>query len=225
MTSTNQKIPHKRTSGWTVAERKAPAISTKGLTRCLKHALVPVFALLLSGCGINNIPTFDEAVNGAWSEIQNQYKRRADLIPNLVEVVKSYADQEEEVLLKVTEARTKVSQMNVTPETLTDPGAFKQFQENQGALSSALSKLLLVVERYPELKSNENFLKLQSQLEGTENRIAVARRDYIQKVQKYNTELRTIPGRWWRRFMYPDSTIKENFSSEENFETPEMKLN
>jgi len=182
-------------------------------------------AALLVGCGINNIPTFDEAVNGAWSEIQNQYKRRADLIPNLVETVKSYATQEEDVLLKVTEARSKVSQMNVTPETLSDPNAFKLFQENQGALSSALSKLMVVVEKYPDLKSNENFLALQSQLEGTENRIAVARRDYIQKVQRYNTELRTIPGRWWRKFMYSDSRIKENFSvSQEDSEQPELNL-
>ncbi len=191
----------------------------------LRLSAMLAVTLLLGGCGINNIPTFDEAVNGAWSEIQNQFKRRADLIPNLVETVKAYADQEEEVLLKVTEARSKVSQMNVTPETLTDPGAFKQFQENQGALSSALSRLMVVVEKYPELKSNENFLALQSQLEGTENRIAVARRDYIQKVQRYNTELRTIPGRWWRAFMYPDSRVKENFSvSAADAENPEVDL-
>lgn len=184
-----------------------------------------LIACQISACGINNIPTFDEAVNGAWSEIQNQYQRRADLIPNLVETVKAYAEQEEEVLLSVTEARSKVSQMNVTPETLTDPGAFKLFQENQGALTSALSRLMLVVEKYPDLKSNENFLALQSQLEGTENRIAVARRDYIQKVQRYNTELRTIPGRWWRRFMYSDARIKENFSIDEGAsETPKLDL-
>jgi len=182
--------------------------------------------LLLNGCGINNIPTFDEAVNGAWSEVQNQYKRRADLVPNLIETVKAFAQQEEDVLLQVVEARNSVSQMNVTPETLTDPAAFELFQQNQGALSSALSRLLVVVESYPELKSNENFLALQSQLEGTENRIAVARRDYIQKVQRYNTELRTIPGRWWRRFMYPDSRVKENFSvANEDTELPKVNIN
>ncbi len=182
--------------------------------------------LICSGCGINNIPTFDEAVNGAWSEIQNQYKRRADLVPNLIETVKGFAAQEKEVLLEVTEARAKVSQMNVSPETLTDPAAFQQFQESQGALTGALSKLMLVVEKYPDLKSNENFLALQSQLEGTENRIAVARREYIQKVQRYNTELRTIPGRWWKSFMYPDSRIKENFSiSEEDTANPEVNFN
>lgn len=181
--------------------------------------------VMTTGCGINNIPTFDEAVNGAWSETQNQYKRRADLIPNLVTTVKAYAKQEEDVLLKVTEARSKVSQMNVTPETLTDPSAFKLFQENQGALSSALSRLMVVVEKYPDLKSNENFLALQSQLEGTENRIAVARRDYIQTVQRYNTELRTIPGRWWRKFMYSDARIKENFAvAREDTALPELDL-
>jgi len=190
-----------------------------------RACLLLASATLISGCGINNIPTFDEAVNGAWSEIQNQYKRRADLIPNLVETVKAYATQEEDVLLQVTEARSKVSQMSVTPETLSDPNAFKLFQENQGALSSALSKLMVVVEKYPDLKSNENFLALQSQLEGTENRIAVARRDYIQKVQRYNTELRTIPGRWWRKFMYSDARIKENFNgASENTDTPSLDL-
>lgn len=190
------------------------------------NTLILLLTVLLSGCGINNIPTFDEAVNGAWSEVQNQYKRRADLVPNLIETVKAFAAQEEEVLLSVVEARSKVSQMNVSPETLTDPAAFEQFQQNQGALSSALSRLLVVVESYPDLKSNENFLALQSQLEGTENRIAVARRDYIQKVQRYNTELRTIPGRWWRRFMYPDSRIKENFSAAEgDTELPKVNFN
>jgi LemA protein len=168
--------------------------------------------LVLSGCGINNIPTFDEAVNGRWSEVQNQYKRRADLVPNLVSTVEGFATQERDVLIEVTEARTKVSQMNISPEMLSDPAAFEAFQANQGALSSALQKLMVVVEAYPDLKSNENFLALQQQLEGTENRISVARRDYISAVQRYNTELRTIPGRWWARFMYPDMVKKENFS-------------
>ena len=177
--------------------------------RILGSVLV-LFAL--SGCGINNIPTFDEAVNGAWSEVQNQYKRRADLVPNLIETVKGFAAQEKDVLLQVTEARARVSQMNVSPEILSDPVAFEQFQENQSLFSSALSRLMVVVESYPDLKSNENFLALQNQLEGTENRIGVARRDYIQAVQRYNTELRTIPGRWWRKFMYAESTRKETFS-------------
>lgn len=172
-------------------------------------------SLSVSGCGINNIPTFDEAANAAWSEVQNQYKRRADLVPNLIETVKGFAAQEQDVLLEVTEARAKVSQMTVSPEMLSDPALFEQFQANQGALSGALSRLMLVVEAYPDLKSNENFLALQSQLEGTENRIAVARRDYIQAVQRYNTELRTIPGRWWHKFMYAEMQKKETFSVSE----------
>ena len=182
--------------------------------------------LVLSGCGINNIPTFDEAVNGRWSEVQNQYKRRADLVPNLIATVEGFATQEREVLMEVTEARTRVSQMNISPEMLSDPAAFEAFQANQGALSSALQKLMVVVEAYPDLKSNENFLALQQQLEGTENRISVARRDYIAAVQRYNTELRTIPGRWWARFMYPDMVKKENFSvSEEDAVNPTVNFN
>ncbi len=177
--------------------------------------LVLATSLLLGSCGINNIPTFDEAVNGAWSEVQNTYKRRADLIPNLIATVEGFAAQEKDVLTEITEARTRVTQMNISPELLSDPAAFQQFQQNQGALTSALQKLMVVVEAYPDLKSNENFLALQQQLEGTENRIAVARRDYIQAVQRYNTELRTIPGRWWRKFMYAEMQPKENFSVSE----------
>lgn len=173
-------------------------------------------ALVLGGCGINNIPTYDEAANAAWSEVQNQYKRRADLVPNLVSTVEGIADQEKEIFIEVTEARSRVSQMNISPEMLSDPAAFEQFQQNQGALTSALQKLMVVVEAYPDLKSNENFLALQSQLEGTENRIAVARRDYIQTVQRYNTELRTIPGRWWHKFMYAEMTAKANFTVSES---------
>ena len=193
----------------------------------ISKLLLPlILAASLSGCGINNIPTFDEAVNGAWSEVQNQYKRRADLVPNLVETVKGFAAQEKEVFIEVTEARAKVSQMNVSPEMLSDPGAFKLFQENQAGLTGALSKLMLVAERYPDLKSNENFLTLQNQLEGTENRIAVARGDYIKAVQRYNTELRTIPGRWWRKFMYSESTAKETFSVDEaDTQNPQVQFN
>jgi len=183
--------------------------------RSTRFVVLLISLLLLSGCGINNIPTFDEAVNGRWSEVQNQYKRRADLVPNLVSTVEGFTQQEREVLTEVTEARTRVSQMNISPEMLTDPAAFEQFQQNQGALTSALQRLMVVVEAYPDLKSNENFLALQQQLEGTENRISVARRDYIGAVQRYNTELRTIPGRWWRSFMYSDMQPKENFSIDE----------
>lgn len=184
-----------------------------------------VLALLLSGCGINNVPTYDEEVKAAWSQVQNQYKRRADLVPNLVETVKGFARQEKDTLTAVIEARSKVAQMNVTPEMLNNQQALRQFQQNQDRLSSALSRLMVVVERYPELKSNQNFLSLQSQLEGTENRIAVARRDYIEAVKKYNTELRTIPGRWIAAIFYPDAQVKANFEQPESVQTaPAVKF-
>jgi LemA protein len=172
-------------------------------------------ATLLSGCGINNVPTFDEGVKAAWSQVLNQYKRRTDLIPNLVSTVKGFASHEKQVLTDVVEARSKVSQMNVNPEMLNNPATFKAFEQNQAALSSALSRLMVVVERYPDLKSDKNFLALQSQLEGTENRIAVARRDYIQAVKIYNTELRTIPGRWIAGMLYPDAEVKPTFTVSE----------
>jgi LemA protein len=167
---------------------------------------------MLSGCGINNIPTFDEAATAAWSDILNQYKRRADLVPNLVNVVKGYAAHEKDVLTEVVEARSKVSQMQLPDNIASNPEAFKAFQQNQDGLSSALSRLMVVVERYPDLKASQNFLTLQSQLEGTENRIAVARHDYITAVKRYNTELRTIPGRWWKSLMYAESEPRENFT-------------
>lgn len=180
---------------------------------------------LLSGCGINNIPTYDEEVKAAWGQVENQYQRRADLVPNLVETVKGFAKQEKDVLIGVVEARSKVAQMQVPKDVLTNPAAFKQFQQNQDALSASLARLLVVVEKYPELKSDQNFLALQSQLEGTENRISVARRDYIEAVKKYNTELRTIPGKWWAALMYSDATVKETFTaSAEAKEVPKVKF-
>lgn len=196
----------------------------------LKHGTKVIALLLLvgalSGCGINNIPTYDEAVKAGWSEVQNQYKRRSDLIPNLIETVKGFAAHEKDVLTSVVEARANASKMEINADTLNNPEAFKAFQANQDALSGALSKLMVVVERYPELKSNENFLALQSQLEGTENRIAVARRDYIKTVQTYNTELRTIPGKWWHSLMYSEALPAETFSvSEEETQNPEVKFN
>lgn len=189
-------------------------------------ALVALLGLFtLSGCGINNIPTYDEATKAAWSQVENQYQRRADLVPNLVETVKGFAKQEKDVLVQVVEARSKVAQMQIPKDIVTNPQAFKQFQQNQDALSSALARLMVVVEKYPDLKSNQNFLALQSQLEGTENRISVARRDYIEAVQKYNTELRTIPGRWWAALMYSDAKVKENFSAPaESQKNPEVKF-
>lgn len=150
-------------------------------------------SVFVSGCGYNTIQAQDEAVTAAWAEVLNQYQRRADLIPNLVETVRGFADQEREVLVGVTEARSRVSSIQATPELLNDPQAFQQFQSAQGELSSALSRLLVTVERYPELKSDQNFRDLQVQLEGTENRITVARNRFIAATQEYNTTVRRFP--------------------------------
>lgn len=177
-------------------------------------SLALLAALLLSGCGVNTIPTLDEEVKAAWSQVLNQYQRRADLVPNLVETVRGYANQERETLTAVVEARARATQTQLPPDILTNPEAFRRFQENQQALSQALSRLLVVVERYPDLKSNQNFLQLQAQLEGTENRISVARRDYIQAVQRYNTEIRTFPGVIWATLLYRDAKVKENFTAQ-----------
>jgi LemA protein len=190
-----------------------------------RAVLLAIAGILLAGCGINTIPTLQERAKAAWSEVLNQYQRRADLIPNLVETVKGYASQESKVLTEVIEARAKATQVQLPPDILTNPEAFKKFQEAQGQLSGALARLLAVVENYPDLKSNQNFLALQSQLEGTENRIAIARRDYITAVKDYNTELRTIPGRWWRALLYPDAEIMQNFTvAEETTKVPEVKF-
>ena len=150
-------------------------------------------AILLSGCGYNNIQAQDEQVKAAWSVVLNQYQRRADLIPNLVNTVKGYAAQEQQVLLGVTEARAKVGSIQATPELVNDPDAFKKFQDAQGELTGALSRLLVVTENYPQLKSDQNFRDLQAQLEGTENRITVARDRYIKAVQSYNVTIRSLP--------------------------------
>ncbi|KQP31993.1 LemA family protein [Methylobacterium sp. Leaf100] len=178
-------------------------------------------ATALAGCGaINRVPTLEESAKSSWSEVQNQYQRRADLIPNLVETVKGYAQQEKDVLVGVTEARAKASSVKVDASTVTDPQKFKEFQDAQNQLSGALGRLLVTVERYPDIKSNQNFLALQSQLEGTENRIAVARRDYIGAVQAYNTEVRTIPGRWIAAWFYPEAKPMETFTATPNSERP-----
>jgi LemA protein len=189
--------------------------------RLARILLLTVLAgVLLSGCGINNIPTFDEGAKAKWSDVQNQYQRRADLIPNLVETVKGYAAQERQVLTEVTEARAKVSQIKVDASTITDPAKFKEFQDAQNALTGALGRLLVTVERYPDLKSNQNFLALQSQLEGTENRIAVVRRDYIEAVRAYNTELKTFPGRLWASTLYRSYKPMETFTVAEDVTKP-----
>ena len=170
-------------------------------------AVAAILALTppLAGCGINNIPTYEQSAKAAWSEVLNQYKRRADLIPNLVESVKGFADQEKSVLTSVIEARAKATQaqINIPADILTNPAAMKQFQDAQNSLGGALRQLLSVTENYPDIKSGENFRKLQDEIAGTENRVAIARRDYIKQVQLFNTEITTIPGVWWKRFMYP----------------------
>jgi LemA protein len=178
---------------------------------------------LLSACGINTIPTLDEQAKSAWSQVQNQYQRRADLVPNLVETVKGYATHERDVLTEVTEARAKATQIQVNVDQLTDPEALKKFQDAQNQLSGALGRLLAVSENYPDLKANQNFLTLQSQLEGTENRISVARRDYIQAVQAYNTEVRTFPGRLWA-IVYGAKPMASFTTSEENQSAPQVKF-
>ena len=183
------------------------------------------FVAMLSGCGVNNIPTYEERAKAQWSQVMNQYQRRADLIPNLVETVKGFAEQEKEVLTGVVEARAKAASVQLTPEMLSDPAAVQKFQEAQAQLSSALSRLLVTVERYPDLKSSQNFLALQTQLEGTENRIAVARRDFIDAVRVYNTELKTFPGRLWAASLYSDNEPMANFEVEEGkAETPVVKF-
>jgi LemA protein len=160
--------------------------------RALKILLLAVASMMLSACGYNTIQVQDEATKAAWSEVLNQYQRRADLIPNLVNTVKGFAAQEQAVLIGVTEARAKATQTQVKVDA-NDPGSLAQFQAAQGELSSALSRLMVVVEKYPELKSDQNFRDLQAQLEGTENRITVARNRYIKTVQDYNISVRTFP--------------------------------
>jgi LemA protein len=188
--------------------------------------LVPLLVLVLSGCGINDIPTYEEQAKAKWSDVLNQYQRRNDLIPNLVETVKGFAQQERTVLEAVTAARASATSIKVDASTITDPEAFKKFQEAQAQLSGALGRLLAVSENYPDLKSNQNFLALQSQLEGTENRIAVARRDYIEAVRLYNTELRTFPGRIWAWLLYSGNKPMEEFTVDENVKrVPQVKFN
>jgi len=179
--------------------------------RALKVALLGA-ALLLSGCGYNTLQTQDEAVKAAWSEVLSQYQRRADLIPNLVATVKGYAAQEEKVLVGVTEARAKVGTIQLTPELLNDEAAMRKFQEAQGTLSQALKSLIAVSENYPDLKSDQNFRELQAQLEGTENRITVARNRYIESVQSYNGTVRSFPSNLTAKMF--GHKVKANFSVE-----------
>lgn len=190
----------------------------------------PLFAVLLAfgvaGCGVNTIPSAEEEAKATWSEVLNQYQRRSDLVPNLVETVRGFAKQEREVLEAVVNARAKATSVQLSPDVLTNPEAFKRFQDAQTQLSGALGRLIAVSEAYPELKSNQNFLALQSQLEGTENRIAVARRDYIEAVRRYNTELKTFPGVLWASTLYRAYQPMATFTiSEEQMKVPQVKFN
>jgi LemA protein len=191
----------------------------------LKRVLaVGAVALPLAACGINNAPTLEEGAKAKWADVQNNYQRRADLIPNLVETVKGYAKQEQDTLTKVIEARAKATEVKVDASTISDPAKFKEFQEAQNQLSGVLGRLLAIQEQYPDLKSNANFLALQSQLEGTENRIAVARRDYNQAVQAYNTEVRTFPGWFWAKLFWGAKPM-ETFSASAGAQTaPPVKF-
>jgi LemA protein len=171
--------------------------------------------LVLSGCGINDIPTKQEIAKEKWADVQAAYQRRADLIPNLVATVQAYAVQERTVLTEVTQARAKATAVNVDASTITDPAAFQRFQQAQDQLSGSLGRLLAVSERYPDLKSNANFLALQSELEGTENRIAIARRDYNDAVRDYNTTLRVLPTSIWAATFYRSAKPMQPFAASE----------
>jgi LemA protein len=191
----------------------------------LRVLAIGALCAVLAGCGINTIPTYEQSAKAAWSEVLNQYKRRADLIPNLVETVKGFATQERTVLTDVVNARAKATQVQaqIPPDILTNPEAMQKFQEAQGQLGGALGRLLAVVERYPDIKSGQNFAVLQSQIEGTENRIAIARRDYINAVRAYNTEITTFPGRIWKSVLYPSAKEMATFDiAAEEMKTPKV---
>lgn len=195
------------------------------LRRPATLAAVAAAGLLLSGCGVNTIPAKEEAVKAKWADVENQYQRRADLIPNLVATVKGMAAQEKDVLEGVTRARASATQVTVDPTKLSDPAQLAQFEQAQGALGQSLGRLLMTVEKYPDLKSNEQFMALQSQLEGTENRIAVARRDYNLAVQDYNTEIRTFPTLITARVVYGAQPIAPFKATSVNADkAPEVKF-
>ena len=176
--------------------------------------------MTLSACGYNTIPTLEEQAKARWADVQNQYQRRADLIPNLVATVQGYAAQEKNVLTAVIEARAKATQIKIDASQLTDPDKLKAFQDAQNQLSGALGRLLAVTENYPDLKSNANFLALQSQLEGTENRIAVSRRDYIEAVRAYNLSLRTFPTLLWAKTIFAGNKPMAEFTASDGAEKP-----
>ena len=178
-------------------------------------AIVILLASSVSGCGYNRVPTDEEAAKAQWAEVQNQYQRRADLVPNLVATVQGYAKQEKDVLISVTEARAKATSVKIDASTITDPEKLKEFEAAQAQLSGALGRLLAVSENYPDLKSNQNFLALQSQLEGTENRITVARKDYIEAVRVFNTDLQTFPSLIWAKTVFSGKKPMVAFTANE----------
>jgi len=193
---------------------------TPSILRMRAAFVVVILGLTVSGCGYNTIPTDEEVAKAKWSDVQNNYQRRADLIPNLVATVQGYAKQEKDVLTAVVEARAKATQVKIDVSQLTDPDKLKQFQDAQNQLSGALGRLLAVSENYPDLKSNQNFLALQSQLEGTENRITVARRDYIEAVRVYNTDLKTFPTMLWASTVFRGNKPMAEFTANDTAQTP-----
>src|SRR5512143_2350209 len=193
---------------------------TISFSRMRAGLVVILLGLTVSACGYNAIPTAEEHAKAKWADVQNNYQRRADLIPNLVATVQGYAKQEKDVLTAVVEARAKATQVRIDVSQLSDPEKLKQFQDAQNQLSGALGRLLAVSENYPDLKSNQNFLALQSQLEGTENRIAVARRDYIEAVRAYNTELRTFPGVVWAALFFRSNKPMAEFTAQDDAQKP-----
>jgi LemA protein len=193
---------------------------SKLVARVLTLAAVVGLGLAVAGCGYNTIPILQEQAKARWADVQNQYQRRTDLVPNLVATVKGFAAQEKNVLTAVVEARAKATQIKVDASQLTDPDKLKAFQDAQNQLTGALGRLLAVSENYPELKSNANFLALQSQLEGTENRIAVARRDYIDAVRAYNTALRTFPTVLWAKTVFASEKPMVEFTASEGSDKP-----
>jgi len=193
---------------------------TVSISRIRAMLAAVVLSLAASSCGYNTIPTEEEQAKAKWADVQNNYQRRADLIPNLVATVQGYAKQEKDVLTAVVEARAKATQVKIDASELTDPEKLKQFQDAQNQLTGALGRLLAVSENYPDLKSNQNFLALQSQLEGTENRIAVARRDYIEAVRVYNTTLKTFPGLLWAATFFRSNRPMAEFTANDSAQTP-----
>lgn len=205
MTATLRSAPKR--SGEKLPGRTLPARARVALAAI-------AMGLGLSACGVGTVPALEERAKSAWSEVQNQYQRRADLVPSLAGALKGAAPQEREVLTQVAQAHARATQVRVDAATITDPQAFKQFQDAQNQLSGALGRLLAAAERYPELKASAAFIALRSQLEGTENRIAVARRDYMETVRDHNRTLRTLPGRWIAAMLYPNAKPMETFAAE-----------